>query len=469
MAPEECLHGISKATCSICIEMARRKAAPGASFVPLAQIFRDPDEETESENTRGKENTRARSEGERSQIAVKTGVETDAEDDVPGEAEEMENMHDPDEALEELPEEELPEELKGEEFNLADEEEAGESEEEAEEPVEEEPPVKQEEKSAPQTKNIPEREPPSLLTEEEKLERQRLGETPPGTVIDIPINRIRPMSGQPRVYFDPVKLARLSRNIKKYGQRKPAEVKWLPDDPRYYCELIDGERRLLASEMAGRPVLRALISYVADWKQQYIYSVISNFGREGHTPIEIANAIVLMRSEGGLNDVDIADVFGKSVSWVWQHSKLAMLCPEVQAIMDLEPSKKSKNLKLPTALQLIYLPPELQVKLAHEVLDEGMSVLASVPYIRRRAKEEGYQPTDPHRSPRKDFKSVESSFRIMEDRINLILRMSLSELAAIFRNRDSFYFNQALAKSEKLSEKLNKLKENLLKIRHTIE
>ncbi len=422
MMGPRCRHGMSGFTCTICIAEKRRRLAPGASVVPVALDLIDE----------GRENEKAASRLGLGNVAVLDRQEPHRSIGVrnvrPGDVK-------PEKGIESKPKD----------LKISDEELA----------------------KLPQipvtAETISEKDLPSLLTEKEKLHKKQLGETPSGTVIDVPLNRIRPMPGQPRVYFDAVKIARLTRSIKKHGQRKPAEVRWLPDDLRYYCELIDGERRWMAAGQAGRSVLRCLITYVADRKQQFVYSVISNFGREGHTPLEIANAINRLLKDGW-SHVDIADAFGQSLSWVYQHVKVALLVPEVQAMMDPSPSKKDHNLMLLTALQLIYFPPELQIALAREVINEKMPVIVARQYIRKRAKEEGYPPTDPNRSPRKDYNNVQSSLRVMKDRMRLLLNIDLYELATIFRHRDPIDLANTLKDLEALSGEIDNLKNNLLKI-----
>jgi len=433
-----------ESTCTICIAEKRRRLALRASVVPVAL---NPYEKIDE----GKENSRAVSrhrtlvvlERRESRQDVEV-VEVEPEDEVP-EIADTEDTRGPHEEIEPEPEPEKGIKLKSKGFKISD---------------------KKLNKFLPlpvTTETILGEKLPPLLTEEEKLEKKRLGEMPNGMVINIPLNRIRPMPDQPRVYFDAVKIARLTRSIKKHGQRKPAEVKWLPDDPRYYCELIDGERRWMAAEKAGRSTLRCLITYVADKKQQFVYSVISNFGREGHTPLEIANSINRLFKDGW-SYVDIADAFGQSLSWVYQHVKVALLASEVQAMMDPSSSKKDHNLKLLTALQLIYFPSELQIALAREVIKENMPVIVARQYIRKRAKEEGFPPTDPNRSPRKDYANLQSSLHIMKDRMRLLLHIDPHELSTIFRYRDPIDITNALKDSEVLSGQIEDFKKNLQRI-----
>lgn len=469
MAVKRCKHGMIESTCSICIEIARRKSAPGASIVPLARLFPDPDEEAENAKAVGKQSSVALLEIERPSHPERIEPDIDPEDEVP-EEESTEDMHDPETAIEEETVEEGLIEDEPEEIEEAIVEEP----ENPQRKVEEKPiaiGISQKKKEkiistvSAGKRNISERTPPPPLTEEEKLHKKELEKAAlQGAVINVPISRVKTFAGQPRKFFDPKKIEMMARSIKKHGQRKVAEVKWLPDDPMYYCELIDGERRLISAEKAGRQILRCIVTYVTNKGQQYLYSVISNFCREGHTQLEIANAINYLHDEDGWSYADIADSFGQSIGWVDQHKKVALLTREVQNMMSPNPKDRDHSLKLMVAMQLINFPKDLQIALAHEVVDEEMSVLTAIQYIRRRAREEGYPSTDPDRTPRKDYQNLQGSLHVVEERLRLLLNIDSYELKNMFRNRDSVDLNQTLKKLETLSGKIENVKKNLQKI-----
>jgi len=301
-----------------------------------------------------------------------------------------------------------------------------------------------------------EKGPPPLLTDKEEDYKRQLGATPPEVIIEVPVDRVRPFPDQPRKYFDPVKLQGLANSIRRHGQRREGEVKWLPEDHRYYCELIDGERRLKAVSMAGRSVFRTLIVGIADDREQFAFSVIANFGREGHTELEIANAIKRLVKDGW-KPIEVADVFGQSLSWVHQHAKVARLAPEIQAWMDPSSSKKTR-LKLSIALMLINLPLKLQATLAWEVTNKHLSVNEARPYIRRRAQQEGHIAGDPERSPNKDYRSLQNSLKVMVERMGLLLELDLQR---VLNNRDP---KEILKRVESFNRQVEEFASKLLEI-----
>jgi ParB family transcriptional regulator, chromosome partitioning protein len=114
-------------------------------------------------------------------------------------------------------------------------------------------------------------------------------------LVRIPVKQIRPFVNQPRKYFDPVALDELMYSILEIGQKTPISVKPISGDPAFTYELIDGERRLKAHQKAELPTIIAYICVVTDDGEQFVQSVVSNFCREGHRPMETAYAIEKMR------------------------------------------------------------------------------------------------------------------------------------------------------------------------------
>lgn len=311
-------------------------------------------------------------------------------------------------------------------------------------------------------KHIPKRNGPilpSVLSSEELKEKERLGVIS-DAVIDVPVSRIRPFSEQPREFFDEGKLHRLARSLRQFGQVQPIQVKWLYGDPRFYCEIIDGERRWRAARIAKLPILQVLIVQVADKKEQFQRSFISNFEGEGHTPLEVANAIIRL-VEDGWKISQIAAAFGRSQQWVHTRRKVASLAPEVQDLMD--PSLSSKHrLKIMVALMLVSLPDHLQIALANEVIKKGMSINPARQYIRARALEEGFTAGDAERSPSEDFNNLESSNRLIGNRFDLLIAMRLNQVAAMFEHRDPDDFDRVLKDFEELSAKIEVIRTRLL-------
>ncbi|MSU56483.1 MAG: ParB/RepB/Spo0J family partition protein [Candidatus Taylorbacteria bacterium] len=194
--------------------------------------------------------------------------------------------------------------------------------------------------------------------------------TEPPQTIRVKVSRVRRFSGQPRTYFDEDKLGELADSLKQDGQRMPIIVIRVTNDPAYDVELVEGERRLRAAKIAGIEELNATVAKdIADGLAQHLASTICNFHREGHTSMEISNALHRQTMEGGKSAASLAVAFGKSIKWVYQHLALQKLTPRLQKLLD-PPTPKSERLRKQVATFLIRLPSEKQEAAYLEILRE---------------------------------------------------------------------------------------------------
>jgi ParB family chromosome partitioning protein len=224
--------------------------------------------------------------------------------------------------------------------------------------------------------------------------------------------RIWPFRNQPRKHFDPDALRQLAESIAAEGQRTPAEAKRLTDDPLHDYELADGERRWRACELAGVTTFRIWINAYASEDEQFISSVVANFGREGHTPIETARAIARIletpRYAAGTKTERlerVAKLFAKSVAWVYLHLNLLELHPEIQAMLGPDaPEKKRLGLSMAGFLHGIK-DKDLQLAIAHAIAKQDLKLNQARRLARKMAEEAGAQvgsgrnkPSDAHRT-----------------------------------------------------------------------
>ncbi|MFN8392957.1 MAG: ParB/RepB/Spo0J family partition protein [Bdellovibrionota bacterium] len=194
-----------------------------------------------------------------------------------------------------------------------------------------------------------------------------------GEVLLIAWQRIRPFAGQPREYFDQEELESLARGIRAAGQRVPIEVRVLEDDPEFDFELIDGQRRLHAVQIAGIATIRAVLGEVKDEEEQFERSVIANFCRSGHTTMEISNVCERFRRRGR-SQMEIADRIGKSIGYVGQYLSLQLLEPSLQLRLHPQVPRKER-LTLSAALLIVGSEPEdhaAQLELAAKL--EGKTI-----------------------------------------------------------------------------------------------
>jgi ParB/RepB/Spo0J family partition protein len=171
-------------------------------------------------------------------------------------------------------------------------------------------------------------------------------------VVEIPVGRVRPMRGQPRVHFDRESIRLLAESIREAGQVVPAKVCEVRGDPDATHELIDGERRWTACKLAGVATLKAEVVDEPDPERRYLLSVIANAAREGHTPTETAR--VCERLTRTMTAEAAARAMGRSVAYVYQHLSILKLHPDLRDAM--EPAvPRDRRLLMTVACQLARL------------------------------------------------------------------------------------------------------------------
>ena len=118
----------------------------------------------------------------------------------------------------------------------------------------------------------------------------------------LPVSEIQPGQAQPRVYFDDAALARLAADIRERDILQPLLVR--PVGIGY--ELVDGERRWRAAQLAGLTEVPVLIRMMT-LEQARLAALSTALNREGLTPIEEARAkLSLAALELGIDDLDAA-------------------------------------------------------------------------------------------------------------------------------------------------------------------
>lgn len=180
----------------------------------------------------------------------------------------------------------------------------------------------------------------------------------------VSITDVRPDPKQPRTYFRESALKALATSIKKTGQRQPITVRKRRAGAAPPYEIIDGERRWRACQLAGIPTIRVDIEgrELSRHADQHMLSLASNFMREGHTHMEISSAVhyqVAAATEAGMSHgqavQELVESIGKSAAWVYQYLQLQDLCTEMQERLHPDVPDK-KRLRFSEAIVLAGLP-----------------------------------------------------------------------------------------------------------------
>jgi ParB family chromosome partitioning protein len=153
------------------------------------------------------------------------------------------------------------------------------------------------------------------------------GRPAPGP-ITVPIDKIRANRYQPRKNFDKEKLAELASSIKEHGLAQPIIVSHDSDNGGY--ELIAGERRLRACELAGLKEVEVIIRDGHTDKQRLAISLVENLQREDLNAIEAALGYLRLMKEFQISQTELTKVVGKAKSSISNTLRLLELPDNIQ-------------------------------------------------------------------------------------------------------------------------------------------
>jgi len=193
-----------------------------------------------------------------------------------------------------------------------------------------------------------------------------------GELRNLPIEMIQSGKYQPRRDMHPEALEELAQSIKAQGVMQPIVVRAISAD-KY--EIIAGERRWRASQIAGLDTIPALLRQVAD-DAAIAMALIENIQREDLNPMEEALALSRLQTEFELTHQQVAAAVGKSRSTVTNLLRLMSLREEVQRMVEYG------DLEMGHAKALLGLPPEQQSAAANTVASKGMSVRQTETLVR---------------------------------------------------------------------------------------
>lgn len=144
----------------------------------------------------------------------------------------------------------------------------------------------------------------------------------------LPIERVHPNRGQPRKHFDPDHLAELSSSIKARGVLQPIVVRRLGEG----YEIVAGERRWRASQLAGLHEIPAIIKDFADTDVLQV-ALIENVQRQDLDPLEEAEAYQRLINEHQLTQDEVAQAVGKNRATIANALRLLRLPDQVLGML----------------------------------------------------------------------------------------------------------------------------------------
>ncbi len=185
-----------------------------------------------------------------------------------------------------------------------------------------------------------------------------------GKIWQMSIEKLKPGAFQPRRQFEKEKLQELSQSIKSNGILQPIVVRKVGDG----FEIVAGERRWRASQMAGLHEVPVIIKNFSD-RETLELSIIENVQREDLNPIEEADGYLRLQQEFQLSHQQIAEKVGKDRATVSNALRLLQLPQEIKEML--------VNSMISTGHAKVLLSVDdskKQLELAKMVRDEQLSV-----------------------------------------------------------------------------------------------
>nr|WP_315304255.1 ParB/RepB/Spo0J family partition protein [Schaalia odontolytica] len=212
---------------------------------------------------------------------------------------------------------------------------------------------------------------------------------PGASFAEIAIDQIVPNTKQPREVFDEDDLKELSASIKEVGVLQPVVVRSIPakgrseklteflaEKPEARFELIMGERRLRASELAGETTIPAIIRETEDG-DLLRDALLENLHRAQLNPLEEASAYQQLMADFGATQEELAKRIARSRPQIANTLRLLKLPPSVQKKVAAQVITAGHA----RALLSLSTPEEME-RLAERIVAEGLSVRTTEEIVR---------------------------------------------------------------------------------------
>lgn len=196
-----------------------------------------------------------------------------------------------------------------------------------------------------------------------------------GELRHLPVDSIRRGRYQPRIRMRPEALQELADSIRVQGMVQPVVVRPVEESLGDGYELIAGERRWRAAQMAGLDVIPALIKPIPD-QAAAAMTLVENIQREDLNPLEEAGAFHRLIEEFDLTHQQVADAVGRSRAAVTNYLRLLELTDPVRQLLT------EAKLEMGHARALLSLKGDQQIHATRHVVAKGLSVRETERYIK---------------------------------------------------------------------------------------
>ncbi len=216
---------------------------------------------------------------------------------------------------------------------------------------------------------------------------------------EVPVDLLQPGKYQPRIDMHPESLEELANSIKAQGVVQPIVIRPVGGN-RY--EIIAGERRWRAAQMAGLHNIPAVVRDVPD-EAAIAMALIENIQREDLNPIEEAVALQRLIDEFDMTHQEAAGAVGRSRAAVSNLLRLLSLNDDVRKMLE------HGDMEMGHARALLALEGQLQSETARNVAAKGYSVRETEQLVRRLS--------EPSAKVRKLGKSLDPDIKRLQDEL----------------------------------------------------
>ncbi len=193
----------------------------------------------------------------------------------------------------------------------------------------------------------------------------------------LPLSALRPGAYQPRTRMDEGSLYELAQSIRSQGVMQPILVRPVAEPGHY--EIIAGERRFRAAQLAGLDEVPVLVKPVAD-EAAAVMALIENIQRENLNPLEEAQGLQRLVRDFGLTHEQAAQAVGRSRSAASNLLRLLNLAEAVQQML------MAGDIEMGHARALLALPAAEQVMAAQAVVARKLNVREAERLVARQAQ-----------------------------------------------------------------------------------
>ena len=211
----------------------------------------------------------------------------------------------------------------------------------------------------------------SIQKEKLQLEAQALDH---GQLKQVDVNLLQRGEYQPRRSMNEQALQELAASIEKHGVMQPIVIRPIDDDKHPY-EIIAGERRWRAAQLAGLTEIPAIVRDLSD-QVAIALALIENIQRQDLNPMDQAMALQRFHEEFGLSHQEIADTVGKARTTVSNLLRLLALAEPVKDFMQQD------LLDMGHARAILTLKAKDQLKVAELVIEKSLSVRQTEQFVR---------------------------------------------------------------------------------------